>query len=271
MKLGETILKAEHISIRYNRLILRDINFEIKDIVREGSTTGQVCSVIGKSGVGKTQLFKIIAGLQQPTSGQVTAFGKPVKPGEIGVVAQNYPLLPHRTLLGNLKAVTNDKAHIEYYLQEFGLTEHKNKFPNELSGGQRQRVAIIQQLLTTSSSGKIILMDEPFSGLDYVNKQKLCEIITKVANFNELNTIIIISHDIESSLLVSDSAWIIGHEFGLNSDKIEEAGELEQIEGAVIIKQYNLAEMGLAWQPGLGNNLLFNNLVGDIKQLFKTI
>lgn len=265
----ETILKAENISLSYDRLILRDINFEIKNIVRAGHITGQVCSVIGKSGVGKTQLFKIIAGLQQPTTGQVTAFGSPIKPGKIGVVAQNYPLLPHRTLLGNLEAVTKDKQQIDYYLEEFGLTEHRNKYPIQMSGGQRQRGAIIQQLLTTSSEGKIILMDEPFSGLDYVNKQKLCQIITKVANLHEKNTIIIISHDIESSLLVSDSAWIIGHQF--TRDVLYPDGSPSELEGAVILKEYNLAEMGLAWQFGLSDNLSFNNLVKEIKNLFKTI
>lgn len=269
MTSGETILKAEHISLKYDRLILRDINFEIKDVVREGTTTGQVCSVIGKSGVGKTQLFKIIAGLNRPTTGQVTAFGKPVKPGEIGVVAQNYPLLPHRTLLGNLTLVSNNKEQIEYYLNEFNLIEHKNKYPISLSGGQRQRGAIIQQLLTSSNEGKIILMDEPFSGLDYVNKQKLCQIITKVANLHEKNTIIIISHDIESSLLVSDSAWIIGHQF--TRDVLYPDGSPSELEGVVILKEYNLAEMGLAWQPGLSDNLSFNNLVREIKNLFKTI
>lgn len=266
MTLGETILKAEHVSLKYDRLILRDIDFEIKDIIREGSTTGQVCSVIGKSGVGKTQLFKIIAGLQEPTMGRVSAFGKPVKAGEIGVVAQNYPLLPHKTLMGNLKTVSKNKEQIEYYLNEFELSGERNKFPIQMSGGQRQRGAIIQQLLTGSDGGKIILMDEPFSGLDYVNKQKLCDIISHVANLNELNTIIIISHDIESSLLVSDTAWIIGHEF-----EPTEADEVGLIPGAVILKQYNLAEMGLAWQPGLSDNLLFNNLVREIKNLFKTI
>lgn len=268
MILGETILKAEHISVKYDRLILRDIHFEIKDIIRE-TTTGQVCSVIGKSGVGKTQLFKVIAGLQQPTTGQVTAFGKLVKPGDIGVVAQNYPLLPHRTLLGNLKVVCKDSSQIDYYLNEFDLTSHKNKFPIEMSGGQRQRGAIIQQLLTGSTNGKILLMDEPFSGLDYVNKQKLCEIITKVANLNEFNTIIIISHDIESSLIVSDTAWIVGHEF--EQAEVDPPGELSEIPGAVIIKQYDLATMGLAWQPGLADNPLFNSLVREIKTLFKTI
>jgi ABC-type nitrate/sulfonate/bicarbonate transport system ATPase subunit len=113
-------------------------------------------------------------------------------------------------------------------------------------------------------------MDEPLSGLDYVNKQKLCDIITKVANLNEHNTIIIISHDIESSLLVSDSAWIIGHE-SISSNFEVQTPEQVKIEGAIILKEYNLASMGLAWQPNLSDNPLFNNLVREIKHLFKSI
>ena len=88
----QVLLKAENICLAYNdKPVLRDICFNIKDIVRPGLTQGQVVSLVGRSGIGKTQLFKILSGLQQPTSGKVMINGsKEVQAGDMGVVFQNY-------------------------------------------------------------------------------------------------------------------------------------------------------------------------------------
>src|SRR3954467_4407894 len=99
------LLKATDINLKYDtRQILRDVNFEILDIVRPGLIQGQVVSLIGRSGIGKTQLFRILSGLLKPTSGTVTigADQKPVKAGQVGVVPQNYILFNHRTIYNNL-------------------------------------------------------------------------------------------------------------------------------------------------------------------------
>ena len=101
----DTLLKVDHVSLSYDgKVILRDVNAEIRDIVRDDCTQGQVVGFLGPSGIGKTQLFRIIAGLNQPTSGQVLVNSTltPVKAGMVGVVAQNYPLFENRTIFSNL-------------------------------------------------------------------------------------------------------------------------------------------------------------------------
>lgn len=265
-QLGETLLKLTNISLAFEDfLVLRDINIEIKDIIR-GQPTGQVCSVLGKSGAGKTQLFKVIAGLQKPTTGEVLVGQEqqPTAPGKVGVVAQNYPLFVHRTLIGNLKLVSNDKDKIEWYLNELNLYEHKDKYPSQLSGGQRQRTAIIQQLLC---SEHLLLLDEPMSGLDPVAKQKVCDIILKVAHLDSRNNILIISHDIESCLAVSDSAWVMGHDYKLN----EETGKSDKVPGAYIKYTLDLAADGLAWEPDIASKPEFIEVCQRVKSLFKEI
>ena len=94
------MLQAKNVSLAYDgKQILRDINFEIKNIIRPGMNQGQVISLIGRSGIGKTQLFKIMSGLQEPTSGEIVIHGdKKVKPGDMGVIFQNYYLFEWRTV-----------------------------------------------------------------------------------------------------------------------------------------------------------------------------
>src|ERR1039458_10169606 len=105
------LLKASNINLKYDsRQILRDVNFEIHDIHRQGMVQGQVVSLIGRSGIGKTQLFKILAGLIHPTSGTVTIGldQKPVIAGEVGMIPQNYILFNHRTINSNLRIGLNN-------------------------------------------------------------------------------------------------------------------------------------------------------------------
>ncbi len=170
-KLTERLLTVEKLNLTLgNNIILRDIDFHIDDIVRPDVEQGQVVVVLGPSGVGKTQFFKCLSGLIQPTSGtiHINGFTEPVKAGQVGVVFQNYPLMAHRTVKDNLKLST-DNAKKKFsealeLLTAFGLAEHLDKYPSQLSGGQRQRISIFQQLL---SSDHFILMDEPFSGSFY--------------------------------------------------------------------------------------------------------
>src|SRR5947209_2879817 len=102
---GKTLLKIENVSLEYDgRPFLKKVSAEIKDIIRADCTQGQVVGFLGPSGIGKTQLFRIIAGLNSSTSGRVSVNGedRPVKAGEVGVVAQDYPLFEHRTVMSNL-------------------------------------------------------------------------------------------------------------------------------------------------------------------------
>src|SRR5258707_6687326 len=101
----KTILKVENVSLKLGgKVVLRDVNLEIRDIYRPGYVTGQVVGLLGPSGIGKTRLFRVLAGMDRPDTGSVV-IGEdcvPVQRGMVGVVAQNYPLFEHRTVLGNL-------------------------------------------------------------------------------------------------------------------------------------------------------------------------
>jgi ABC-type nitrate/sulfonate/bicarbonate transport system ATPase subunit len=260
--LGNDLLRVEDVSLNFGtKKVLRDINLVIKNIQGSSSTLGQVVTILGRSGVGKTQLFKIIAGLLKPTSGQVLVGQDlhPVSPGVVGMVLQTYPLFAHRTLLGNLELVCSNEDLINEYLNEFDIYDSRFKYPKQLSGGQRQRTAIVQQLLCSSG---FILLDEPFSGLDPVATDKLCRNISKVANHSENNTVIISSHILEPSLAISDSVYMLGHEVNNTGDRVE---------GAVFKSGFDLAANGLAWNPEIRKDPRFSKLVEDIRAIFQTL
>jgi ABC-type nitrate/sulfonate/bicarbonate transport system ATPase subunit len=262
--LEETLLKVENVNLKYgDKQILRDINVEIKNVTRVGVEQGQVVALVGRSGIGKTQLFRILAGLNKPTCGTVK-IGENlhvVHPGEVGIIPQDYILFNHRTVYQNLLCGIKHCGHhhtdkemkdvIHKYAEDFNLIEHLSKYPMQLSGGQRQRVSIIQQVLTDN---KFILLDEPFSGLDSKMVDKVIDLLLKVSTLNEFNTLIIISHDLESSMAISDLVWILAIE--------------QEKEGATITKQYDLKQMGLAWEPNIRQLPAFQQLVEEIKCQF---
>jgi ABC-type nitrate/sulfonate/bicarbonate transport system ATPase subunit len=256
----ERLLTVDKLSIAYGpKIILRDINLRVDNLTRPGMSQGQCVALLGPSGIGKTQLFRAIAGLQHPTEGTVTlSDGKPVIAGQIGVVQQAYPLLNHRTILSNLQLAARKHAdgvaELERYLDYFGLADKKSSYPLELSGGQRQRIAIIQQLLC---SNHILLMDEPFSGLDPIAKGKVYDTITKVTTEHELNTVIFTTHDIGSAVRLADEVWVLGREAGKA--------------GATVVKRIDLIGAGLAWDSDINHNPRFWPMVNDLHDLFKTL
>jgi ABC-type nitrate/sulfonate/bicarbonate transport system ATPase subunit len=148
---NEIILSVEGVGITYDRPILRDVTLQIHNLSRPGVHQGQVVSLIGRSGIGKTQLFKIIAGMLKPTTGTVRIGMDlhPVKAGEVGIVPQNYLLFRHRTVMQNLTIAMEraDAKHteaqqkdiIKQHAEQFQLSEHLAKYPAQLSGGQRQQ------------------------------------------------------------------------------------------------------------------------------------
>jgi ABC-type nitrate/sulfonate/bicarbonate transport system ATPase subunit len=286
----ETILKLENVSLSFGEnKILRDINIEIKDIVRPDVKQGQIISILGPSGLGKTVLFNMMSGLLEPSSGTILIGEKQeaTKTGMVGVVQQSYPLFNHRTVEKNLElALKNSyssklkvfskewinnilrlnkdvrathKQQIQEILELFELTERRNMYPQKLSGGQKQRVAIAQQILC---SNNFLLMDEPYSSLDLNMIKKASAQIVKVANMHEQNTIIIVSHDIVSTAAISDTLLIIGR------DK-DENGNI--IPGATIKYQFDLAAMGLAWDPDIRTKPEFFELIKQIEAIFPTL
>lgn len=267
-ELKEVLLRIVNVGLSFgDKVILRDINAEIRNVVQPGKITGQVEAILGPSGVGKTQLFKIIAGLQRATTGQVllNSTGIPVKRGEVGVVAQNYPLFMHRTALGNLVVAAKQAGYTaknaedksKQLLANFGLSKHAGLYPAQLSGGQRQRVAICQQIIC---SRHFVLMDEPFSGLDPLAIQKVRELIADVANSDELNTIIVVTHDIRTAVASADNIWLLGRE-------LDERGQIRP--GATIVKKYDMMADGLTWHPEITKTPEFDAYYHMVREEFE--
>lgn len=259
------VLTLRNISKEFGgEVILRDISLEVLDVIRPGISQGQVVGFYGRSGIGKSVLCRIIAGLLAPSTGTVLVANpqRPVNPGDVGFVQQRYPLFHHRTLLDNLlvaasrkHAPAEAKTRADDLLTRFDLAPHRRKYPAQLSGGQRQRAAIAQQLLC---SEHLIILDEPFSGLDIAMIDEVKKIIQEVTTLDELNTVVIVSHDLATTTALSDTLWLLAPEQ-------DAAGQ--RLPGATISQkhQYNLAEMGLAWQPGIQARPEFVQLIEHLK------
>jgi NitT/TauT family transport system ATP-binding protein len=264
---AQTLLKVDHVSLKLDgRQILRDVNLEVKDVTRPGVTQGQVVGLLGPSGIGKTCLFRILAGLDAPDTGTVLIEkeGIPVRRGMVGVVAQNYPLFAHRTVLGNLCVAgghtglsrTQILKKAKDLLERFCVAEHASKYPTQLSGGQRQRVAIAQQFMC---SEHFLLLDEPFSGLDLVAEEAVCEFIREMALSDDLKTFILVTHDILAALSVCDTIWLLGRDRDPQGNTIP---------GARVQAAYDLAEMGLAWRENITTLPEFQTLIHEIRAVF---
>ncbi|OGZ11319.1 MAG: hypothetical protein A3C93_05255 [Candidatus Lloydbacteria bacterium RIFCSPHIGHO2_02_FULL_54_17] len=264
----EVLLSTENVCLEFDgKPVLRDVNVMIQNVVRPDMEQGQVVCLLGPSGIGKTQLFRILSGLNAPTSGNVLVGTerKPVKRGEVGVVAQHYPLFRWRTVMGNMLVAAKQgglegkvaQEKVLDLLSRFNLADRKNAYPAQLSGGQRQRVAIAQQMIC---SRHFLLMDEPFSGLDPLMKDEVCKLILQVSRMGEMNTIIITTHDISTSVIVADTIWTMGLE--------REPVKGEVVPGATIRGTYDLIERGLAWQPEIRKLPHYAGMVQELEDRF---
>jgi ABC-type nitrate/sulfonate/bicarbonate transport system ATPase subunit len=244
-------------------VVLKDLSLRIRDI--KGKP--QIISLLGPSGAGKTTALRIIAGLDKPSAGCVMLSegeGKPLREarvGDVGVVFQRYPLFEDINVLDNLvepavrtgmpKQEARDKAL--RLLDEFDMVKQGLAWPLQLSGGQRQRVAILQQLMRDRH---FIILDEPFSGLDPVNITNVIDLIVQTANRHTLNTFVIVTHDVTSALIVSDTVYLLGRERDAKG---------QPVPGARVMKQYDLIAEGLAYQPAIEDLPRFSEIRKEIK------
>ncbi len=248
-----TLLYVENLSVAYgDKVVLKDVNFVEKDVIREDKVTGQVIAFVGRSGRGKSTLFRALTGLVKPTTGKIliadVATGtendaKQVHEGDVGFVDQKYTLFRNKTVsqafefaLRNKELTKEEKtSKIKSYLAEWGLEKVKDQYPNELSGGQRQRTAIIEQIF---SSGYYVVLDEPFSGLDVGNIQDVKNAFSLMSATHEFNTIIYSTHDIELAVELADSIYVIGYP----------TIDGKRADFGTIVKHIDMKERGLAWK-----------------------
>lgn len=202
------VLEAKNISQSFEgEKIIENVNLTLEQ--------GEIVCLVGTSGVGKTTLFHILAGLDQPDEGQVLLNGNEITgtPGKISYMLQKDLLLPHKTVLDNVclpltiqgmkKKEAREKAAA--YFEEFGLQGSEKKYPAQLSGGMRQRAALMRTYLF---SDEVALLDEPFSALDAITKSQIHSWYIGVMEKLKLSTIFV-SHDIDEAIKLSDRIYIM--------------------------------------------------------------
>jgi nitrate ABC transporter ATP-binding subunit len=198
--------KGEYVAVR-------DINLEVDK--------GQIISIIGHSGCGKSTIMNAIAGMIRPTNGSVILNGKQIKaPGpDRGIVFQNYSLLPWLTIYNNiyeavdaaLKGESKAEKHgrVERFLKMVNLWDHREKYPKQISGGMKQRVAIARAF---AIDPEVLLLDEPFGALDALTKASLHIELLKMWNLTQRSkTIIMVTHDIEEAVFLSDRIVVMNN------------------------------------------------------------
>lgn len=185
-------------------------------------------SLVGPSGCGKTTILSLIAGLLTPSSGEIILDGKPIvkNDGRIGYMFQRDHLFEWRTIWQNIiLGLEIQKQHknseklklAEDLLKKYDLYNFKNKKPRQLSGGMRQRVALIRTLVLEPS---LLLLDEPFSALDFQTRLKVCDDVYEIIKSEE-KTALLVTHDISESLSMSDKIIILTKRPATVKEKLE--------------------------------------------------
>ncbi|MGQ7845171.1 ABC transporter ATP-binding protein [Granulosicoccus sp. 3-233] len=186
--------------------VIQDITLDIKQ--------EEFVSIVGPSGCGKSTMFNIIASLLEPTDGSITLYGSdPTCGARIGYMLQRDLLFPWRTIIDNvclgleIQGMPKRRRYelAREQLSRYGLADFADQYPNTLSGGMRQRVALIRTLITEPD---LILLDEPFSALDYQTRLVLEEEIVSILKENH-KTVVLITHDIGEAIAMSDRVAVM--------------------------------------------------------------
>ena len=190
--------------------ILKDINIYVKE--------NEMVAIVGSSGVGKSTLFNLIAGVLKKQSGEITIDGNNDYIGKVAYMLQKDLLFEHKTIINNvilplIIAKVDKKTALEEgrkILKQFNLEKYADKYPKQLSGGMRQRVALIR---TYMFKRNIFLLDEAFSALDAITKKELHKWYLNLKKEFNLTTLLI-THDIEEAIFLSDRIYILANKPG---------------------------------------------------------
>ena len=215
-----TIFNCEKITKNYDRKpVVENISLSLP---KDG-----FISLVGASGIGKTTLFNVLAGVDKPDAGKVYLNGEDITgiSGKVSYMLQKDLLLEYRTVLDNVilpllirgekKKIAREKA--DAYFSRFGLSGCERKYPRQLSGGMRQRAALLR---TCMSHNEVLLLDEPFSALDAIPRRSMQQWYCEIMQTMNLSTLFI-THDVEEALLLSDTVYVMNGCPGMISKKID--------------------------------------------------
>jgi spermidine/putrescine ABC transporter ATP-binding subunit len=225
LSLDKKILKLKNLKKFYGDIVaVDDVSMEIMD--------GEFLTLLGPSGSGKTTILLMIAGFENPTSGEIMFQGKPINPvpaekRNIGMVFQNYALFPHMTIFGNLafplkmrKVGKQEKERkVKEVLDLVQLPGYENRSPKQLSGGQQQRIALARALIFDPP---VLLMDEPLGALDKKLREHM-QLEIKHIQSQLKRTVIYVTHDQEEAMVMSDRIAV------MNEGKVQQVGTPDEL------------------------------------------
>jgi NitT/TauT family transport system ATP-binding protein len=187
--------------------VIKEVSFSLKE--------GEFVSIVGPSGCGKSTLLRMIAGIERPSSGRITFYGKEINSPDprISMIFQSFALVPWLKVIEQVelplraRGIKNAKEVARKWLNLVGLSEFEEFLPKELSGGMRQRIGIARALAVEPS---LLLMDEPFSSLDELTAETLRhEVLELWKSAPSLKSILMVTHNIEEAVLMSDRIVVL--------------------------------------------------------------